>query len=244
MKLQLQYPVKKVSINQGFGNIDAKYTSLGMSAHNGIDYYALDGTPILASHDGTVTYAGLDGSNGLLVVIMTDEQFEYKDGQAYFKTLYGHLKTGTLKVTAGDKVKVGQVIALADNTGFSSGSHLHFGLKPVLQGEQDWQWFNLEQANGLNGAIDPTPYLPSHREFLLPMTIGSTGEDVEKLQAFLIRSDYMAPVAKLGYYGKLTAVAIKKFMVDTETLSPWESLFWHGTTVGPKTLKALNQLYK
>ena len=160
-KLELYYPLNlPFNINQKYGeNLNSLYKEIGMLGHNGIDYSAVDGTPVYATHNGTVTYAGLDGSNGLLVVIKTDEQFAYKDGQAFFKTLYGHLKTGSIVVTAGQKVKAGDKIAEADNTGASTGSHLHFGLKPVQQGEQDWVWWNIEQGNGYNGAIDPMPYM-------------------------------------------------------------------------------------
>ncbi len=243
MKLQLQNPLKEIAINQAFGNVDPKYTAIGLKAHNGIDYHAPDGTPVLASHDGTVTYAGLDGANGNLIVIKTDEMFDYKDGQAYFKTLYGHLKTGTYKVTAGQKVKAGQVIALADNTGMSTGSHLHFGLKPVMQGEQDWQWFNLEQDNGYNGAIDPTPYLPEHKEFQTKLKQGDYGDEVRKVQALLLRKGYLQPLTEqeFGWYGKKTANAIYRFMVDSGKLSVWEKLYWKGGNIGDKTLTELNK---
>lgn len=246
MKLQLVHPVKDVSVNQAFGNVDPKYTSIGLKAHNGIDYHAPDGTPVLASHDGTVTYAGLDGSNGNLIVIKTDETFDYGNGQAYFKTLYCHLKTGTYKVTAGQKVKAGQVIALADNTGFSTGSHLHFGLKPVQQGEQDWVWYNLEQDNGYNGAIDPTPYLPSHLEFTKEMKKGQYGGDIKKMQAFFLRLGLMQPIKEneFGWYGGKTSQAVYQFMLNSGRLSIWERRFWRGDNVGKKTLEELNKQYK
>ena len=92
MKLTLAHPLKNVSISQGFGedrtspDMLPKYQAIGLKGHNGYDYVALDGTPVMAMHDGTVTYAGLDGSNGNLIVIMTDQMFDDKDGQAHFKT--------------------------------------------------------------------------------------------------------------------------------------------------------------
>lgn len=160
-KLELYYPVKKPDLiwNQFFGeNMVGLYKQMGLKGHNGIDFYALDGYPVYAAHDGEVTFSGEDGSAGLGVVIRTLEPKEYGQDKVYFKTIYWHLKRGSIKVKAGSFVKAGDIIAEADNTGASSGSHLHFGLKPIMQGESDWTWYNLEQNNGYMGAIDPKPY--------------------------------------------------------------------------------------
>lgn len=158
MKFELWYPCKPLGFNQKFGNPSPMYSKIGLKGHNGIDFFAPDGTPVRTAHDGMVTYAGEDGSGGLTIVIRTMEQYAYLDSNAFFKTIYCHFKTGTLKVAGGDMVKVGDIIGLADNTGMSTGSHLHFGLKPVAPGEQDWMWYNLQQDNGYLGAIDPEPY--------------------------------------------------------------------------------------
>ena len=246
IQLKLQFPTKIVSVNQPFGANDTPiYSQLHMKGHNGIDFFAPDGTPVLAAHNGTIVYAGLDGSNGNLVVIKTDTQFDYLNGQSFYKTLYGHLKTGTYLVTAGDKVKVGQQLAQADNTGASLGSHLHFGLKPVQQGEADWVWYNLEQDNGYNGAIDPTPYLPPVQEFQTPIKFGDSGTIVEKLQAFLIRHKYLnIPVGvSMGYYGELTRQAVLTFQIANCNLSWYERYVLRGRLIGQKTITKLNELY-
>ncbi len=114
--------------------------------------------PTAPSHEGSVTFTGHDGSGGLGVVIRTKEPCVYQNGTAYYKTIYWHLKEGTIRVKPDQEVVAGTIIALADNTGMSTGSHLHFGLKPMTQGEQAWQWANIEQNNGYQGAIDPTIY--------------------------------------------------------------------------------------
>lgn len=253
MKLLLQHPTKVPQINQGFGventspDMLPKYIAIGLKGHNGLDYQAVEGTPIMAMHDGTVTYAGLDGSNGNLIVIMTDRTFDYKDGEAFYKTYYGHLQTGSFKVTAGDKVKCGQVIALSGNTGMSFGNHLHAGCKPVQQGEQPWIWYNLAQQDGYNGAVSFIEYLPPVAEFQTPMKYGDSGYDVEKLQAFLIRHKYLTlPVGvAMGYYGSLTADAVYKFQLEFCNLSFVEKLTLKGkfSKVGVRTLSKLNELY-
>lgn len=162
--LELVIPLRAYSLNQGYGlentwpEMLPVYQSYGLKGHNGLDLYANTGTPVYAAHNGTVTYCGLDGANGYIVVLKTLEPFNYGNDSAYFKTLYGHLLL-PLPVYVGKKVNCGDLIAYADNTGASSGAHLHFGLKPIRQGEQDWVWWNVEQDNGYNGAIDPTPYI-------------------------------------------------------------------------------------
>lgn len=159
MKLELWYPIKPFKVTQYFGqNLNPMYKKMGLEAHNGLDMQAIDGQLIYASHDGVVTFTGEDGGGGLGVVIRTEEDYEYLNNTAFFKTIYWHIQKNTFLVKPGDRVKAGTPIARADNTGMSTGTHLHFGLKPVFKGEQDWEWYNVESSNGYKGAIDPIPY--------------------------------------------------------------------------------------
>lgn len=161
-KLELWYPLQSIYVSQKFGEHGVDYSKIGIQGHNGWDFIALDGTPVYASHEGTVTFTGEDGAGGLLIAIRTNDKYEYQGVEVYFKSIYCHLKKGSFKVKAGDVVLVGTKLAEADNTGWSTGDHLHFGLKPVYKGEKDWEWFNLEQSNGYFGAIDPAPYWNSY----------------------------------------------------------------------------------
>jgi len=52
-----------------------------------------------------------------------------------FTSWYFHLQPNSVKVNVGDEVRQGQVIALSDNTGRSSGAHLHF---QVQADSLDW----------------------------------------------------------------------------------------------------------
>jgi len=244
-KLKLQFPLKKWSVNQKFGANDTPlYAQLGLKGHNGLDLYAPDGTPIYAAHDGTVTFSGDDGSSGIGIVITTDKDFDYNGKPTRFKSIYWHLKKGSLKVFASQKVKAGDLIAEADNTGMSTGSHLHFSIKPVLQGETLWSWENVEQNNGYKGSIDPTPYLPPAKEFNTKLALGQSGSEVEKVQAFLVRNGFlvMPPNTLFGYYGNLTRQAVYKFQQKYVNLNPAEKLM-RGSTVGVKTLEAINKLH-
>ena len=148
----LFYPVKPILVNQAFGNPDPKYTSLGLKGHNGIDFHACNGGRITAAHNGFCSREIVDVYGGHGVEVTSIDSFYYNGVPAFFKTVYWHLIPGTA-YKARQKVFVGDLIGLADNTGFSTGDHLHFGLKPQFP-----PGINIEQSNGYNGAIDPRPY--------------------------------------------------------------------------------------
>lgn len=161
-KLELHYPVKPWIVSQNFGECAPGscdlYKQLGLKGHNGMDIAVLTGTTLRAAHSGTVVFSGEDATAGHTISIRTDEKCQYGLEGAYFKSIYCHLKPGSIKVLAGQKVQVGDIIGLTGASGMVTGPHLHFGLKPVYQGEADWQLVNAEQLNGYYGAIDPLPY--------------------------------------------------------------------------------------
>ncbi|MGI6612181.1 MAG: M23 family metallopeptidase [Candidatus Nanosyncoccaceae bacterium] len=84
--------------------------------HNGIDIPAKEGAPVVASHDGSVTFVGKDSSGGLGIKIKTD------DGKV--ETHYWHLSKASIQM--GQRVKLGQQIGEIGSTGVSTGPHLHF----------------------------------------------------------------------------------------------------------------------
>lgn len=164
-KLQLWYPIKPFVITQNFGeNLVPYYKSQGLLGHNGIDMVGTTGQIVKAAHDGVVSYCGYDLNEGLGVVVRSKEPFEYKGEESYFKTIYWHLLPDSVKVKVDQEVRVGDTIGQCDSTGvrkgvnLSSDSHLHFGLKPIAQGEDPWTWWNVEQKNGYGGSIDPAPF--------------------------------------------------------------------------------------
>lgn len=155
MNFSLLYPAKPLHVNQIFGNPDPKYFALGLKGHNGIDFMATHGQPVYAAHDGyvtgDVTIADTYGGHG--VTLRTSQYYTYTNGQeCVYTSIYWHFLP-YLVVKVGDNIKAGDLIGFADNTGFSTGDHLHFGLKPISMSGQ-----NIEQENGYLGAIDPNPY--------------------------------------------------------------------------------------
>lgn len=166
MRLQLSYPVNNPIINQLFGNKDPMYSQMGMLGHNGIDFYAPHGTPIYATHDGLASFQ-IDSGGGHGVVIITDKPVEVNGVETYVKTIYWHMVDGLKEPkyqspiadkTGFVKVSNGELIGYANNTGASTGDHLHFGCKTVDKGEYPGTWMNTEVGNGYFGAFDPKPF--------------------------------------------------------------------------------------
>jgi murein DD-endopeptidase MepM/ murein hydrolase activator NlpD len=92
--------------------------------HKGIDIAAAIGTPVVASAEGTVTYADWNnGGFGNLIKI------QHNDGS---ETLYAH--NSKLLVHQGEYVDQGQVIAEMGSTGRSTGPHCHFEIHLPHQG--------------------------------------------------------------------------------------------------------------
>ncbi|MBN1882967.1 MAG: peptidoglycan DD-metalloendopeptidase family protein [Deltaproteobacteria bacterium] len=97
------------------------YSLFGMRwgrMHRGMDISGKSGTPVLAARDGTVTFAGVKGGYGNIVIL------SHQDG---YETRYAHLSS--IKASVGDTVKTGDVIGLMGSTGRSTGPHLHFEIR-------------------------------------------------------------------------------------------------------------------
>jgi hypothetical protein len=250
MKIELKSPLKVYKINQRFGNKNPIYNDIG-GYHNGIDFYAPFGTPVYATHDGFASYQ-IDAGGGHGVVIISDKEYEHEKGTSLIKTIYWHLvdslKYPQYKSPFADKtgftpVKTGDLIGYADNTGRSTGSHLHFALKPVAKGEDWGTYYNLESGAPYYGAIDPEPYLPKIHTgtiFFINLHYGSKGSEVSHLQGVLKALGYYNDVID-GKYGKNTKTAVLAFQMAYKVISyPIESLY--GYYFGPKTRDALNNL--
>jgi murein DD-endopeptidase MepM/ murein hydrolase activator NlpD len=99
------------------GHISQKYYWY----HQAVDIANASGPDIVAAQGGTVVTAGWNaGGYGNYVIV------DHGNG---YKTLYGHMVTGSMVVKAGDKVKQGQKLGRMGSTGRSTGTHLHFEVK-------------------------------------------------------------------------------------------------------------------
>lgn len=212
--MKLRQPLKNPFITQAFGVPNPMYLNMGMKGHNGLDYFAKHGEPIYACHDGYAYYQ-IDTGGGHGVVIRSTEKIDGK----LFKTIYWHLPDPTKEpllsspITETDPngkgqfVKRGDLIGYADNTGLSTGDHLHFGMKFITEGENGGAFYNLNQNNGYYGAVDPVPYM---NLFISDMYYGIANSDVYNLQKILVELKFGSFIPT-GFFGTKTKQAVVAF---------------------------------
>ncbi|MBI1199367.1 MAG: peptidoglycan DD-metalloendopeptidase family protein [Phenylobacterium sp.] len=112
----LRTPVDGARITSTFGR--RKHPILGYTrAHQGVDFGAGRGTPILAAGDGVVTRASRWGGYGNWL------QIRHSGGWA---TGYAHISRYAKGVHPGVHVRQGQVVAYVGSTGLATGPHLHY----------------------------------------------------------------------------------------------------------------------
>ncbi len=120
-------PVSGYQLTSGFGESG----SLWSNGHTGTDFAASSGTPIRAVHSGTVKSAGWAGSYGYRTILELDDGTEL---------WFCH--QSSMDVSAGQKVRTGEVIGRVGSTGNVTGAHLHLEVRP-----------------GGGSAIDPAAWL-------------------------------------------------------------------------------------
>jgi len=150
----LNWPLSYIYITSPFGVRWGKN-------HNGTDFRASIGTPVKSALSGIVKGTGdtdtacPKASLGKWVLI------EHRNG---LSTLYAHLSL--VKVSTGQSVNVGDIIAYSGNTGVSTGPHLHFGVL-ATQGVQIVDYpskvcnatYHMPVGN-TGSYLDPMTYLP------------------------------------------------------------------------------------
>lgn len=161
MQKILHWPLKPTKINQRFGenlaciSTDGKndvitrkgatcpagYRSLyGPKGHQGLDLKAYHGQEVYAAQGGVIYWIDTLEKSGL------DVRIESNINGIRIRHIYEHLQGYQGKV--GDRVETGQLIGWADNTGYSSGDHLHFQVEQFIGGK----WV----------LIDPEPLLSDY----------------------------------------------------------------------------------
>lgn len=172
------YPLKsnKMYCTSPFG-YKRKYTVQGkkyIDIHKGIDLVADprdNNCKIVAIADGVVTSVrkkGVNGGDGCYVRIKH---------KSYY-SLYYHMKSDSIVVSIGDKVKKGQILGTIGMTGLATGVHLHFQI----------------DKGSSNTAIDPTDYAYSKKE----LETSNSLSDIKKQKLYLPKSADSWRVYKLN----------------------------------------------
>jgi murein DD-endopeptidase MepM/ murein hydrolase activator NlpD len=110
-------PPSEGFISSSFGARRNPFTNLP-DFHEGLDITNDIGTPIVATANGIVSFAGAKGNFGRVIEVHHDHGIS---------TLFGHL--AKVLVQPGDQVTRGQTIGLMGNTGMSTGPHLHYEVR-------------------------------------------------------------------------------------------------------------------
>lgn len=113
-------PVSGGRISSPFGRRTHPITGEVGKMHNGVDFAVPVGTSVHAASGGIVIMAEWYSGYGYTVIV---------DHGGGLWTLYGHLREGGFKVSKGDTVSKGDLIAESGNTGNSTGPHLHFEVR-------------------------------------------------------------------------------------------------------------------
>ncbi len=154
-KLELFYPVRPHIVNQKWGVPNPLYQQFGFSRHNGIDLALVNGQKISAPFDCEVVKVGNQpNGGGIFVGVLSKNIYDWEDGKQT-KVLLDFLHCKEILVQEGQAVAVGEVLALGDNTGLSTGSHTH--LQPRRVTWENKVLTNVD-VNDANNSFDPEPY--------------------------------------------------------------------------------------
>jgi len=125
-KALMKTPINGARLSSGYGM--RKHPILGYNKkHQGVDFAAPKGTPIMAAGTGHIEFVGDNGGAGKYIRI------KHMNG---YKTAYAHLSQYASGINKNIKVKQGQTIGYVGSTGLSTGAHLHYEV-----------WFNGKRIN-------------------------------------------------------------------------------------------------
>lgn len=127
-EIRLYWPLEaRAGISQRFGARPWEYRKWGFPGHEGTDFQAAEGMPVLACADGTVYSVDTDHADDPANYPYGNQvRIEHRVGRYIYRTIYAHL--AAVQVRVGQRVSRGERIGLSGATGNVTGPHLHLGL--------------------------------------------------------------------------------------------------------------------
>lgn len=161
---QLHYPLLNIGLSgdpdtHGYNAYDFYWYEnpiTGKDAGPHAPLYACGDGVVVKIVDGCPDYRVDAYGYGNYIVIKYDSGYNGYSGHYY--SLFAHIQNGTFKVSVGDRVKQGQIVANMDNSGHSFGSHLHLEVFKDDWSKTDrvtatehlyianWQWLDNDNA--------------------------------------------------------------------------------------------------
>ena len=136
-KALMKTPINGARLSSSFGM--RKHPISGFNKmHQGTDFAAKEGTPIMASGTGTITRAKWCGGGGNCIKIKHNSTYQ---------TIYAHMKNFAKGMKVGKKVRQGQIIGYVGSTGMSTGPHLHYEV--IINGKK----VNSQKLNLPSGKV-------------------------------------------------------------------------------------------
>ncbi|WP_395044052.1 peptidoglycan DD-metalloendopeptidase family protein [Flavobacterium sp.] len=148
----LKAPLKFINITSRFNKNRFHPVQLKWKPHNGTDYAAPTGTPIMTTATGIVEMAGYTAGNGNFVKVKHDKTYS---------TQYLHMSK--ILVKRGQSVKQGEIIGKVGSTGLASGPHVCYRF-----------WKNGTEVDALklklpNSQPMESQNLPRYKELIRPL---------------------------------------------------------------------------
>jgi murein DD-endopeptidase MepM/ murein hydrolase activator NlpD len=140
-KAFMRSPVEFTRITSGFSLARFHPFLQTWRAHKGVDFAAPTGTPVRASGDGKVAFAGQQNGYGNVVALQHS---------GAYSTLYAHLSRFAAGMRPGVRVSQGEIIGYVGQTGWATGPHLHYEFR-----------VNNEQRDPLTIALPDAAPIPA-----------------------------------------------------------------------------------
>ena len=150
---------KRPRVTQLFGKNPQIYKQFGLKGHNGTDFGVSIGTPIYAPFDGECKTID-SGKNGYGKHVKIRNAFKQLEG------VLGHFSSFFIK--DGTKTHQGDLLGFSGNSGFSTGPHLHLGVRSLtLKSGNVWKATIKNYTNGFYGYWDIAPYMITYKGTIL-----------------------------------------------------------------------------